>query len=56
MPHAYADGPYDRSSFHLAGCADYVAIVASHAATSAIDALQATRLDSTRLDSVGRMQ
>ena len=42
--HAYADGPYDRSSFHLAGCADYVAIVASHVATSAIDALQATLL------------
>jgi len=39
MIHAYADGPYDRSSFHLAGDAVYVADVASHVASLAIDGL-----------------
>jgi len=34
--HAYADPIYDRSSFHLAGSADRVAVVASDLATSAI--------------------
>jgi hypothetical protein len=39
LVHAYADGPYDRSSFHLAGSAECVALVASHVATTAIDTL-----------------
>lgn len=40
--HAYADGPYDRSSFHLAGHAHNVAIVASHLALTAVDLLQSS--------------
>lgn len=40
--HAYADGPYDRSSFHIAGGANNVMIVASHLAKSAIDLLQSS--------------
>jgi hypothetical protein len=34
--HAYADGPYDRSSFHIAGRSDFVALVAADLADSAI--------------------
>jgi hypothetical protein len=36
MVHAYADGPYDRSSFHLAGTPSHVAAVAGNLATSAV--------------------
>ena len=42
LVHAYADGPYDRSSFHLAGNADLVADVASHVAIDAIDGLNSS--------------
>ena len=35
--HAYADIPYDRSSFHLAGNADCVADVASRLICNALD-------------------
>lgn len=35
--HAYADIPYDRSSFHLAGCSDCVTNVASELIVSAIN-------------------
>ncbi len=38
--HAYADGPYDRSSFHFAGNAHLVADVASFLALDAIDSLR----------------
>lgn len=38
--HAYADGPYDRSSFHLAGNPVHVATVASQLAVNAITSLQ----------------
>ena len=37
--HAYADGPYNRSSFHLAGNPDLVAEVASSMAIHSIDSL-----------------
>jgi hypothetical protein len=37
--HAFSDGPYDRSSFHLAGTPDLVAIVGSSLAINAVDAL-----------------
>uniref|UniRef100_A0A7S3V976 Formiminotransferase N-terminal subdomain domain-containing protein n=1 Tax=Chaetoceros debilis TaxID=122233 RepID=A0A7S3V976_9STRA len=37
--HAYADGPYNRSSFHIAGNADCVCQIASHIALGAIDFL-----------------
>jgi glutamate formiminotransferase len=37
--HAFADGPYDRTSFHLAGTPDLVAIVGSSLAVSAVEAL-----------------
>lgn len=40
--HAYADGPYDRSSFHLAGQPDPVVAVASELAKGAIQGLLAT--------------
>ena len=36
MVHAYADGPYDRSSFHLAGTPSHVAAVAGTLATNAV--------------------
>lgn len=49
--HAYADGPYDRSSLHLAGRAELVAKVASHVAFTAIDALSIFHLDF--IDNVG---
>jgi Formiminotransferase domain, N-terminal subdomain len=39
MVHAYADGPYNRSSFHLAGTPSNVAAVASQLATNAAQAL-----------------
>ncbi|KAL3811521.1 hypothetical protein ACHAXA_010297 [Cyclostephanos tholiformis] len=35
--HAYADIPYDRSSFHLAGCSDCVSKVASELICTAIN-------------------
>ena len=50
--HAYADGPYDRSSLHLAGRAELVAKVASHVAITAIDALSIFHLDNG-VDKVG---
>ena len=37
--HAFRDGPYDRSSFHLAGSPDLVADVGSSLATRAVRAL-----------------
>ena len=37
--HAFRDGPYDRSSFHLAGSPDLVADVGSSLATRAVQAL-----------------
>ncbi len=37
--HAFRDGPYDRSSFHLAGSPDMVADVGSSLAVSAVQAL-----------------
>lgn len=40
--HAFADGPYDRSSFHLAGGASSVATVATDLAKGAIEGLMAT--------------
>lgn len=43
--HAYADGPYDRSSFHVAGSPTLVASLASHIAASAASTLQQTRRD-----------
>mmetsp|Transcript_21742 Transcript_21742/g.47410 ORF Transcript_21742/g.47410 Transcript_21742/m.47410 type:complete len:366 (-) Transcript_21742:1353-2450(-) len=39
LVHAFADVPYDRSSFHLAGTADCVADVASLIATQALKGL-----------------
>jgi hypothetical protein len=39
MVHAYADDPYDRSSFHLAGTPSHVAAVAGNLATSAVKSL-----------------
>jgi glutamate formiminotransferase len=39
MVHAYADGPYNRSSYHLAGTPSNVAAVASQLATNAAQAL-----------------
>jgi glutamate formiminotransferase len=40
--HAYADGPYDRSSFHFAGQPDPVVAVASELAKGAIQGLLVT--------------
>ena len=40
--HAFRDGPYDRSSFHLAGSPDLVADVGSSLATRAVQALRET--------------
>ena len=40
--HAYADGPYDRSSFHLAGSPGAVVDVASALAINAIEGLATT--------------
>jgi len=37
--HAFSDGPYDRSSFHIAGMSDLVSIVGSALAVSAIEAM-----------------
>lgn len=42
VAHAFADGPYDRSSFHLAGDADAITEVASTIATSALNELETT--------------
>jgi hypothetical protein len=41
--HAYADGPYDRSSFHVAGSSTLVASLASHIAASAATTLSSLR-------------
>ena len=46
--HAYADEPYDRSSFHLAGNAYLVADVASFIALDAIDSLQSYNNNNNR--------
>jgi len=42
--HAYADGPYDRSSFHLAGQPSPVVAVASELIKGAIQGLSLTRM------------
>jgi hypothetical protein len=41
--HAFADGPYDRSSYHIAGSPFLVADVASRLAISAVDSLTSLR-------------
>ncbi len=41
--HAYADGPYDRSSFHIAGSSTLVASLASHIAVTAVKTLHSLR-------------
>jgi hypothetical protein len=41
--HAYADGPYDRSSFHVAGSPCLVADLASRIATRAVQTLSSLR-------------
>jgi glutamate formiminotransferase len=41
--HAFADGPYDRSSFHVAGSPNLVTDVASMLATRAVKSLSALR-------------
>ena len=38
--HAFSDGPYNRSSFHLAGCSTLVSFVASRIALKAVYGLQ----------------
>jgi hypothetical protein len=43
--HAYADGPYERSSLHLAGRPEFVAQVAYHVAITAIDSLSRWHID-----------
>jgi hypothetical protein len=43
--HAYADGPYERSSLHLAGRPEFVAQVACHVAITAIDSLSRCHID-----------
>ena len=57
MVHAYADGPYDRSSFHLAGGPTLVATLASEIAKGAIQGLlvtpQSNDEDSSRHPFVG---
>jgi hypothetical protein len=40
--HAYADGPYNQSSFHLTGQPNHVAAVASELEKGAIQGLMAT--------------
>lgn len=39
LVHAYADGPYDRSSFHIAGSPSLVSTVVSWLATQAVNSL-----------------
>jgi len=41
--HAFADGPYDRSSFHVAGSSTLVASLASHIAVKAVTSLSSLR-------------
>jgi hypothetical protein len=48
--HAFRDGPYDRSSFHLAGSPDLVADVGSSLAARAVQALM--RFESTNANAV----
>jgi len=45
--HAYADQPYDRSSFHLAGHADCIADLASYLASHALEAVLSLPSSST---------
>jgi hypothetical protein len=45
--HAYTDTVYNRSSFHVAGLSEAVSHVATHVATSAIQALRHERQSST---------
>ena len=47
LVHAFADGPYDRSSFHLAGRPHHVATVATMIAEGAINGLLLLRQDRT---------
>lgn len=42
--HAFCDGPYDRSSFHIAGSPILVASVASRLATCAVESLDEERI------------
>jgi hypothetical protein len=58
MVYAYADGPYGRSSFHLAGNPSHVAAVAGNLATNAVKYLldynnQGQNNSSTNSDSTG---
>lgn len=54
--HAYADGPYDRSSFHLAGSAPLVAKLASYMSARAVKnlALNTGILPSANYDKMGQ--
>ena len=51
--HAFRDGPYDRSSFHLAGAPDLVADVGSSLAVRAIQALMSFE-SANNLHAVGK--
>mmetsp|Transcript_16825 Transcript_16825/g.31155 ORF Transcript_16825/g.31155 Transcript_16825/m.31155 type:complete len:338 (+) Transcript_16825:66-1079(+) len=46
LVHAFSDGPYDRSSFHIAGTPHLVADVASRLAKNAIQTLEQEKLTS----------
>lgn len=48
--HAFADGPYDRSSFHIAGSPSLVSDVVSTLATDAVSSLSAIRQESLAQD------
>mmetsp|Transcript_33626 Transcript_33626/g.34127 ORF Transcript_33626/g.34127 Transcript_33626/m.34127 type:complete len:365 (-) Transcript_33626:693-1787(-) len=50
---AFSDGPYDRSSFHIAGISDLVSIVGSSLAVSAVEALLRFEPSSEEDDSQG---
>ena len=51
--HAFRDGPYDRSSFHLAGAPDMVADVGSSLAVNAVQALMRLETTDTTTNRVG---
>lgn len=53
--HAFSDGPYDRSSFHLAGRVDAVASTASSLATDAMTTLRPLRESSLDDDDDGTL-
>ena len=56
LVHAFADAPYDRSSFHLTGSSEFVTDVASQIATQALVELSTSDASTAGSNSSGALK